>query len=69
MEQDIASGTYDFASREYSPAQGRWWTPDPAGSAALEKTECGRVPTRGHWNDITVSDVLDLASGLKWLPA
>jgi len=36
MEQDIASGTYDFAFREYSPAQGRWWTPDPAGSAAAD---------------------------------
>jgi len=36
MEQDIASGTYDFAFREYSPAQGRWWTPDPAGGAAAD---------------------------------
>src|SRR6185437_11403294 len=29
-------GVYDFPMREYSPSQGRWWTPDPAGLAAVD---------------------------------
>jgi len=43
-KQDIASGqagtdphgSYDFPAREYSPTQSRWWTPDPAGLAAVD---------------------------------
>ncbi|MGH9394773.1 MAG: RHS repeat-associated core domain-containing protein, partial [Terriglobales bacterium] len=39
-KQDIApsqgGGQYDFLMREYSPVQGRWWTPDPAGLAAVD---------------------------------
>ena len=31
-----AGGVYDFPMREYSPSQGRWWTPDPAGLAAVD---------------------------------
>ncbi|HXR97687.1 MAG TPA: RHS repeat-associated core domain-containing protein [Terriglobales bacterium] len=38
-KQDIdtahSGGQYDFPAREYNPLQGRWWTPDPAGSAAM----------------------------------
>src|SRR6185437_13206834 len=36
MDQDIVGGVYDFPMREYSPAQGRWWTPDPAGLAGVD---------------------------------
>src|SRR6185437_6344781 len=40
MDQNIVAstggGVYDFTMREYSPAQGRWWTPDPAGLAAVD---------------------------------
>jgi len=32
--QDTVSGLYDFPFREYSPTQGRWISPDPAGLAA-----------------------------------
>jgi RHS repeat-associated protein len=31
----IATGSHDFLMREYSPTQSRWWTPDPAGLAAV----------------------------------
>ena len=34
QKQDIATGQYDFLLREYSPTQGRWWVPDPAGISA-----------------------------------
>lgn len=37
-QSDIASGTYDFAAREYSPIMARWWTPDPVGLAAVDPT-------------------------------
>ncbi|MGH9488378.1 MAG: RHS repeat-associated core domain-containing protein [Terriglobales bacterium] len=45
MKQDIANGSapssdgngqYGFLAREYSPTQGRWWTPDPSGLAAVD---------------------------------
>jgi len=40
MNQDIVAaaggGVYDFPMREHSPSQGRWWTPDPAGLAAVD---------------------------------
>ncbi|MGH9473664.1 MAG: RHS repeat-associated core domain-containing protein, partial [Terriglobales bacterium] len=45
QKQDIANGSaagsdpngqYDFLQREYSPTQSRWWTPDPAGLAAVD---------------------------------
>ncbi|MGH9393804.1 MAG: RHS repeat-associated core domain-containing protein [Terriglobales bacterium] len=40
QKQDIApsqgGGQYDFLMREYSPVQGRWWTPDPAALAAVD---------------------------------
>ncbi|MGH9455824.1 MAG: RHS repeat-associated core domain-containing protein, partial [Terriglobia bacterium] len=40
QKQDIDSshtgGQYDFLLREYNPIQGRWWTPDPAGPAAVD---------------------------------
>ncbi|HXR97685.1 MAG TPA: RHS repeat-associated core domain-containing protein [Terriglobales bacterium] len=39
-KQDIdtahSGGQYDFPAREYNPLQGRWWTPDPAGLAAVD---------------------------------
>jgi RHS repeat-associated protein len=34
--QDTLSGLYDFQYREYSPVQGRWISPDPAGSSAAD---------------------------------
>ncbi|MGH9393802.1 MAG: RHS repeat-associated core domain-containing protein, partial [Terriglobales bacterium] len=36
QKQDSVPGQYDFLMREYSPIQGRWWTPDPAGLAAVD---------------------------------
>jgi RHS repeat-associated protein len=36
QKQDIATGQYDFLLREYSPTQGRWWVPDPAGVSAAD---------------------------------
>ncbi|HEV2112773.1 MAG TPA: RHS repeat-associated core domain-containing protein, partial [Terriglobales bacterium] len=44
QSQNIAIGTgstdglYDFMFREYSPAQGRWISADPAGAAAVDLT-------------------------------
>jgi RHS repeat-associated protein len=34
QKHDTATGQYDFLLREYSPTQGRWWVPDPAGASA-----------------------------------
>ena len=31
-----SGGQYDFLMREYNGVQGRWWTPDPAGLAAVD---------------------------------
>jgi RHS repeat-associated protein len=36
QRQDITGGQYDFLMRELSAVQGRWWTPDPAGLAAVD---------------------------------
>jgi len=36
QKRDIVGGQYDFLLREYNPIQGRWWTPDPAGLAAVD---------------------------------
>ena len=38
QNQDTVSGLYDFPFREYSPAQGRWISPDPAGPNAVDPT-------------------------------
>ncbi len=38
QNQDTASGIYDFLMRRYSPVQGRWITPDPAGLDAVDIT-------------------------------
>jgi RHS repeat-associated protein len=35
MNQDVASGVYDFPAREYGAVPGRWPSPDPAGLAAV----------------------------------
>ena len=37
--QDTVSGLYDFAFREYSPVQGRWVSPDPAGLGAVDPAD------------------------------
>ncbi|HWG37862.1 MAG TPA: hypothetical protein VN690_09115 [Terriglobales bacterium] len=42
---------------------------DLAGFYLKRAIESGVGADRSHWNDITVSDVLELARGLKWLPA
>jgi RHS repeat-associated protein len=34
--QDTTAGLYDFEDREYSPVQGRWISPDPAGLGAAD---------------------------------
>jgi RHS repeat-associated protein len=36
--QDTISGTYDTPNRELNPNQGRWLSPDPAGSGAVDPT-------------------------------
>ncbi len=36
--QDTVQGLYDFTFRRYSPTQGRWVSPDPAGLAAVDMT-------------------------------
>ena len=36
--QDTGVGLYDFLFRQYSPTQGRWLVPDPAGLAAVDIT-------------------------------
>jgi RHS repeat-associated protein len=38
QNQDTETGYYDFLFREYSPVQGRWLSPDPAGTAAADPT-------------------------------
>ena len=38
QNQDTVSGLNDFLYREYSPVQGRWISPDPAGLAAVDPT-------------------------------
>jgi len=35
QDQDTVSSLYDFTFRRYSPSQGRWISPDPAGTAAV----------------------------------
>jgi RHS repeat-associated protein len=38
QNQDTIPGLYDFMFREYSPNQGRWISPDPAGRGAVSLT-------------------------------
>jgi RHS repeat-associated protein len=35
---DTTSSLYDFTFREHSPSQGRWISPDPSGTAAVDPT-------------------------------
>jgi len=37
-DEDTAVGLYDFPARRYSPTQGRWLSPDPAGATAYDAT-------------------------------
>jgi hypothetical protein len=43
--QLYGTDTYNFPMRNLSPIQGRWWTPDPAGLAAVDP---GVVSPVGH---------------------
>ena len=36
QDQDTVSGLHDFMDRKYSPVQGRWLSPDPAGLGAVD---------------------------------
>ena len=36
QKPDLSSKQYDFLMRECSSVQSRWWTPDPAGLAAVD---------------------------------
>ena len=38
QDSDTVSSLYDFTYREHSPSQGRWISPDPAGTAAVDPT-------------------------------
>lgn len=35
MDQDTVANLYDFPAREYNPIQGRWPSPDPAGTSSM----------------------------------
>ncbi|MGH9525686.1 MAG: RHS repeat-associated core domain-containing protein, partial [Terriglobales bacterium] len=39
QQENLVRGVYDFPFREYSPAQGRWLSPDPAGLAAVNPAD------------------------------
>jgi RHS repeat-associated protein len=39
QNQDTVTGLYDFATREFSPSEGRWISPDPAGIASVRKKD------------------------------
>jgi len=39
QNQDTEAGLYDFLFRGYSPVQGRWLSPDPAGLAAVNPAD------------------------------
>jgi RHS repeat-associated protein len=39
QQQDTLPGLNDFLSREYSPGQGRWLSPDPVGVVAIDPTD------------------------------
>lgn len=39
QDQDTVPGVNDFLFRKYSPAQGRWTSPDPAGTASVSLTD------------------------------
>jgi len=36
QDQDMVSGIHDFLLRKYTPVQGRWLSPDPAGLASVD---------------------------------
>jgi RHS repeat-associated protein len=38
QNQDTVAGLHDFLFREYHPNQGRWISPDPAGTGAVDPT-------------------------------
>ena len=38
QDQDMVSGIHDFLLRKYTPVQGRWLSPDPAGIAAVDSS-------------------------------
>jgi RHS repeat-associated protein len=37
--QDVVTGIYDFQYREYNPNQGRWLSPDPAGTSVVDPSD------------------------------
>lgn len=39
QNEDTASGLYDFTFREYHATQGRWISPDPAGTGAVSASD------------------------------
>jgi RHS repeat-associated protein len=39
MDSTTSGGQYDFLMREYSAAQSRWWSPDPAGLGAVDPND------------------------------
>jgi len=42
---------------------------DLAGYYLKRAIESGAGAEQNHWNDISVDDVMELATGMKWLPA
>jgi RHS repeat-associated protein len=38
-DQDTTNGMHDFIFRKYSPVEGRWLSPDPAGTNAVDETD------------------------------
>ena len=67
QDQDTVSNLYDFPARRYSPSQGRWTSPDPAGLSAADSTNpetWNRYAYVGN-NPLSFIDPL----GLAWLYA
>jgi RHS repeat-associated protein len=64
-------GLYDFPYREYDPAQGRWISPDPAGSAAVDPTNPQSWNRYAYVlnNPLSLTDASGLDDGCGDMPA
>lgn len=63
QNSDTLSSLYDFTFREYSMSQGRWMSPDPAGSAAVDPTNPQSWNRYGYVSNspLMFTDLLGLA--------
>ena len=65
QRQDVVGGIWDFMFRQYSPAQGRWMVPDPAGLAAVDITNPQTWNRYAYVGNNPLSNVDPL--GLNWI--